>query len=32
MKTRITLLIIVLTLAFSARSFAQAKTYTEGSV
>ena len=32
MKTRITLLIIVLTLAMSARSFAQEKTYTNGSV
>ncbi len=32
MKTRITLLIIVLTLAISARSFAQEKTYTNGSV
>jgi len=32
MKTRIALLTIVLTLAFSARSFAQEKTYTEGSV
>jgi len=32
MKTRITLFIIVLTLAFSVRSLAQDKTYTDGAV